>query len=121
VSTYSLAYLRPILEPLGFTGAVLIQAGDAHEWAGLGTLADRVRLGLIPPTQPEVVADRAADAGYPPVRVAVAIDPADALLLARGDLVTARDVVDALVDAADDFLERVRRDAFEQAGRVPEL
>lgn len=121
MSAYSLAYLRPLLEPLGFTGAVLIQASDAHHFPGLGTLADRVRFGLVPPTQPEVVADRVADAGYPPVRVAVAIDPADAVLLARGDLVTARDVVDALVDAADDFLEDVRRDAFEQRSRVPEV
>jgi len=120
VSAYSLAYLRPLLEPLGFTGAVLIQASDAHHFPGLGTLADRVRFGLVPPTQPHVVGDRASDAGYPPVRVAVAIDPADAVLLARGDLVTARDVVDALVDAADDFMDDVRRNTFEQAARVPE-
>jgi len=121
VSTYSLAYLRPLLEPLGFTGAALIQAGDAHAWAGLGTLADRVRWGLVPPDQPHVVGDRAGDAGYPPVRVAVAIDPQDAVLLARGDLVTARDVVDALVDAADDFMDDVRRNAFDRHDRVAEV
>jgi len=110
----SLAYLRPVLEPLGFTGAVLIQASDAEHVPGLGDLAARVRAGLVPPTTPEVVADRDPGGGYPTVRVAVAVDHLDALLLARGHQGAARDVADALEDAFDDFMDRLRRERFEE-------
>jgi hypothetical protein len=113
VSVISLAYLRPVLEPRGFSGAVLIQAGDAVDVPGLGDLADRVRAGLVPPTTPEVVADRDPGGGYPTVRVAVALDPLDALLLSRGHAGAARDVADALEDAYEAFVDQLRRNRFE--------
>lgn len=107
-----LALLRPFLEPSGFQLALLITADEASSLAGLGDLAQRVTDGLVPPHQPEVVAIRQPDGGYPPVAVCVPITPYDATLLRAGDLVTVRDIVSALEDAYDDFLAQARVGRF---------
>ena len=107
-----LPHLRSLLEPLGFVSCVLIQAQEAHDVPGLGDLAQNVRDGLVPPTTPQVVAVRESSGGYPPVAVAVALANADAALLLAGDLVTARDVVEMLTDAADSFLAQAREGKF---------
>ena len=103
-----LAHLRTLLESLGFSGAVLIGAGDAAQFGGLNDLAQSVRLGLVRADQPEVVADRDPGGGWPTVRVAVALDPADAQALLDGDRVTALDVADMLLDAYDAFMDQAR-------------
>jgi hypothetical protein len=107
-----LAHLRPLLDPLGFRVALLIQAAEAADVPGLGDLAEAVQAGAVPPTSPEVVAVREVGGGYPPVAVAVPITTADASLLLAGDLVTARDVAEALVEAADGFLAQARAGKF---------
>jgi hypothetical protein len=107
-----LGYLRPLLEPHGFTVAFLIQAAEAADVPGLGELAHDVATGLVPPTTPEVVAVHEPTGGYPAIAVAVPITNEDAALLLAGDLVTARDVVEALEDAVTGFLEQARAGKF---------
>jgi hypothetical protein len=107
-----LPHLRHLLEPLGFEVALLIQAAEAEDVPGLGDLAQNVRDGLVPPTTPHVVSVKQPGGGYPPVAVAVPLANADAALLLAGDLVTARDVVEALVEAFDGFLVQARKGTF---------
>jgi hypothetical protein len=107
-----LAHLKGLLDPLGFRVALLIQAQEATDVPGLGDLAQNVADGLVPPTTPEVVAVREVGGGFPPVAVAVPITNEDASLLLAGDLVTARDVVEALAEAADAFVEQARSGKF---------
>jgi hypothetical protein len=107
-----LAHLRPLLEPRGFQVAYLIQAQEATDVPGLGELAHDVATGLIPPTTPEVVAVHEPTGGFPAIVIAVPITNADAALLLAGDLVTARDVVEALEDAVTGFLAQARAGKF---------
>lgn len=107
-----LLHLRSLLEPRGFRAAFLIQAKEAHDVPGLGELAHDVAQGLVPPTTPEVVGVREANGGYPDVAVAVPVTNEDAALLLAGDLVTARDLVEALEEAAEHFLEQARAGKF---------
>jgi hypothetical protein len=58
------------------------------------------------------VAVRESTGGYPPVAVSVPITQSDAALLLAGDLVTARDLVEALEEAADGFLAQARTGKF---------
>lgn len=90
----------------GWYGVALIPASDAAGVTGLEEIAALVAAGAMTPDTPVFHATKRTDAPWPDVLVGVPLEVADLHAWQRGDRTVARDVVEALETAYQDFMRR---------------
>lgn len=97
----------------GWRSVTLIPASNAHHVPALAEIAVRVERGLMPGDTPIIHATKEVGGGYPDVLVGVPLTVEELRAWQHGDRSVARDVVEALEQAFDEFLEQVKADRVE--------